>query len=321
MAAGAPGRSDPQWAHLSFDEALRTALADSGLSLSRVRSRLRAQGLSVGESTLSYWQRGLRLPNAGSAAVVSALEALLGAPPGVLADALDRQRRVGTGVRGQYSFRELRGEWGITPDELLTTFGAGTPDGPTPHPSLRHLLTHDQLRLDAEGRQVSSTTRDVVSAVRPGVRRRIVSFDTYDTADDPTSSIDDVRVRALEGCRLGRIARDRQAHLLMVELLFDRVLAVDDVHVIAHEVTTPRIRCPGTWRIIRSEAGPFLQQVQFDPACLPVRCVREVHVPGVPEPVESEELVIDRTSVASAWFPRRSPGRAGIRLEWTAPDG
>lgn len=319
MAAVTAGGGDPQWSHLSFDEALRAALAASGLSLSRVRSRLRAQGHSVGESTLSYWQRGLRLPNAGSAGVVRALEALLGVPPGVLDDALARQRRMGTGVRGQYSFRELRGEWGIAPDELLTSFDTGTADGTTLQPSLRHLLTHDQLHLDAEGRQVCSTTRDVVSAVRAGVRRRIVSFDTYDTADDPTSSIDDVRVRALEGCRLGRVARDREAHLLMAELLFDRVLAVDDVHVIAHEVTTPRIRCPGTWRIIRSEGGAFLQQIQFDPACLPVRCVREVHVPGVEEPVESEELIIDRTWVASAWFPRRSPGRAGIRLEWAAP--
>ncbi|WP_406601626.1 hypothetical protein [Lentzea miocenica] len=45
-----------------FHRALRVAIDRRGLSLFRLRAHLARMGLTVAESTLSYWQRGLRRP-------------------------------------------------------------------------------------------------------------------------------------------------------------------------------------------------------------------------------------------------------------------
>lgn len=303
--------NEVRWARMGFGEALRTATVRSGLSLSRIRERLNAMGVTVGESTLSYWQRGLRVPGPQAAPVVTALESLLGVPAGALVEALERQRSLGTS--GHYSFRELRGDWGSVPDELLKELGMTSGAG-TAAPEVQQLFVHDRIFLDEEGRQTGLRSRGVMAAQRQGVHRVVISFDTE---DDPLCDIDRVDVRALEGCRLGRVQRRADSNLLVAELLFDRRLGIGDVHVAAHEVVIPEpvARCPGSFRTMRISSGPHLVQMHFAGA-MPAQCLREYHAPGDETPRVSEELAIDRGGVASAWFPSAEPGTVGIRLAW-----
>lgn len=298
---------------VGFDEALRTAIARSGLSLSRIRERLHAMGLSVGESTLSYWQRGLRVPGAQAIPVVTALEKMLGLPADGLVRALEQQRALGSA--DHYSFQEIRGDWGSAPDELLEELGMTSGAG-TAAPEIQQLFVHDRIVLDEEGRQTNLQSRSVLAAQRPGVHRTVVSFDTE---DDPLCDIGLVEVRALEGCRLGRVQRRTDSSLLIAELLFDRRLGAGDVHVAAHEVLIPgpMERCPGSFRTMRISSGAHLVQVHFA-GMMPAQCLREYYAPGEEAPRVSEELLIDRSGIASAYFPSAEPGIVGIRLVWNA---
>ncbi|MEV4194467.1 hypothetical protein AB0J65_24200, partial [Streptomyces toxytricini] len=45
-----------------FHLALRAALTARGLPLHRVRHRLAARGITIGVTSLSYWQQGARRP-------------------------------------------------------------------------------------------------------------------------------------------------------------------------------------------------------------------------------------------------------------------
>ena len=65
-----------------FPRALRTAIAHRGLSLARLGAHLDRMGVHVGQSTLSYWQRGLRHPEVPRAlSALRALERVLALPP------------------------------------------------------------------------------------------------------------------------------------------------------------------------------------------------------------------------------------------------
>ncbi|HWO64663.1 MAG TPA: hypothetical protein VNO31_31965, partial [Umezawaea sp.] len=64
-----------------FHRALRDAIAFRGLSLARLRAHIEQLGVQVGQSTLSYWQRGLRHPEVPRAIpTVRALEVVLKLP-------------------------------------------------------------------------------------------------------------------------------------------------------------------------------------------------------------------------------------------------
>src|SRR5215218_4557603 len=84
----------------TFDAMLRLAIANRGLSLSRLHARLRDRGLDVSLASLSNWQRGKCRPEpAKSLAAVTALEEILHVPAGHLVALLGPRRPRGRWVR------------------------------------------------------------------------------------------------------------------------------------------------------------------------------------------------------------------------------
>ena len=68
-----------------FHLALQLAIQRKGLSLAQLRTLMDEAGAHVGQSTLSYWQRGLRRPDMPKALeVILALERVLDLQAGTL---------------------------------------------------------------------------------------------------------------------------------------------------------------------------------------------------------------------------------------------
>jgi hypothetical protein len=153
-----------------FHQALRLAIAHRGLSLARLRAHLNQRGVGVGQSTLSYWQRGLRQPEVPKALpAVRALESVLQLPADSLVVLIGPRASRGRGQQLAASFSDLRsGDMASIVDHLLADLGA-YPSANNSNSDLELLQVHDTVTFDAEHRQRSLQTRLVHAraAARP----------------------------------------------------------------------------------------------------------------------------------------------------------
>lgn len=296
-----------------FHQALRLAIGYRGLSLARLRAHLALRGVQIGQSTLSYWQRGLRQPEVPKALpAVRALESVLQLPVDSLV-VLIGPRLVRRGHhQPAASFHDLRsGEMGSIVEELLAELGA-YPSSNHYNADLELLSVHDTITFDAEHRQVSAHTRLVTRARRHGPDRYLSVYN-----GDPGCRIDDVELITFEGCRPGRMRRNADADTMATELLFDRKLAEGDIHVFCFEVRDDSgSMSPGYYRMLRDQCGGYLVQLLFDRSALPARCTRQLRARDDAVPVVAEELPCDMGGVTSAFFRDAGPGLAGVAVEW-----
>ncbi|MBK8868671.1 MAG: hypothetical protein V9G15_06495 [Dermatophilaceae bacterium] len=80
----------------AFAQALRRAIEARDLPLGRIQRHVQRRGLSIGRSTLSYWQNGLRSPSGlRSFQAVEVLEEVLNVPSGTLTSLLVDPRAPG----------------------------------------------------------------------------------------------------------------------------------------------------------------------------------------------------------------------------------
>ncbi|WP_350275218.1 hypothetical protein [Kribbella sp. HUAS MG21] len=286
-------------AEASFADALRHAIARRGLALNRIRSHLADRGLHVGVATLSTWQSGRRVPCEDSLATVTALEELLELPPGWLT------------VR-------------IPPARTETT--------PQPYAvvdyaeALTRLL--DRLRRDAHGRLRNVTVLEEVrigadrSAHRRRVTQSVVAVQPVDRLiiahqGEPGCDAERLALRAVSGCRAGRVARSPEAGAMLGELLLDRVLAVGETAVVHYEIED-RTGLPATEYQRFSEWGGmhYVLEVQFDRTALPVRVyeLRRRHTSG-PDLIH-RELMLTPDARVHTIEPSAAPGTIGITWEW-----
>ncbi|SDX74948.1 hypothetical protein SAMN05421504_103700 [Amycolatopsis xylanica] len=296
-----------------FHHALRLAIAHRGLSLARLRAHLGRRGVHVGQSTLSYWQRGLRQPEVPKALpAVRALESVLQLPPDALVVLIGPRTSRAKAHQLAVSFSDLRsGDMGSIVDQLLTELGA--------YPSSRYnadlelLWVHDTITFDAEHRQRSLHTRLVARARRQGPDRYITVYNGDEGCD-----IEGVELVTAEGCRIGRMRRHPGSDTLATELLFDRKLAEGEIHVFCFEVRDDSgSASPGYYRMLRDQCASYLVQLRFNRRALPARCVRQVRTRDDAIPVESEELPCVMGGVTSAYFRDAGPGLAGVAVEWS----
>ncbi|GAA1302651.1 hypothetical protein [Saccharothrix xinjiangensis] len=284
-----------------FHRALHDAIAHRGLSLARLRAHLEQQGVQVGQSTLSYWQRGLRHPEVPRAiATVRALETVLKLPPESLVALV--------GHRPQP--RPPRSTWlspAPPPAEFESVADAGA------NTDLDVLSVHDTVLVGPEREQRSVTTRLVVRAAKAGPDRFLAVH-----RGDGGGLADNALVRTGEGCRLGRTRRQHPAHGLAFELLFDRRLAEGEEHVFSFTVVDDTGGpTPGHHRTFHGACRGYLLQVAFSRRTLPARCTKQFRGDTGASPVDLEELVCGLGGFVSAYFEDVGPGVAGVGVEWT----
>ncbi|MEC3982076.1 hypothetical protein [Amycolatopsis sp. H20-H5] len=296
-----------------FHQALRLAIAWRGLSLARLRAHLGHRGVHIGQSTLSYWQRGLRQPEVPKALpAVRALETVLQLPPDALVVLIGPRTGRARTHQPAVSFHELRsGDMGSIVDHLLAELGA-YPSANNYNSDLELLAVHDTITFDAHRRQVSVRTRLVARARRHGPDRYVTVYN-----GDDGCQIEHVELITDEGCRTGRMRRHAESATMATELLFDRKLAEGDLHVFCSEVRDDSgSDSPGYYRMLRDRCGSYLLQLRFAEGALPARCTRQVRTRDDAIPMESEELRCDMGGVTSAYFTDPGPGLAGIAVEW-----
>ncbi|MFD1151623.1 hypothetical protein [Saccharothrix hoggarensis] len=299
---GLPGGLAETLRYGPFHRALHDAIAHRGLSLARLRAHLEQQGVQVGQSTLSYWQRGLRHPEVPRAiATVRALETVLRLPPDSLVSLVgNRPQQRPVRPAGWAPAAPVQSDF-----EVVTDVGANV--------DIEVLSVHDTVHIGPEREQRSISTRLVVRAAKAGPDRYLAVHQ-----GDEGCLIDNALVRPGEGCRLGRLRRQPATRGLAFELLFDRRLAEGEEHVFSFTVVDDTGGpTPGHGRTFREPCRGYLLQLAFNRRALPARCTKQLRIDPDMPPVDLEELVCGLGGFASAYFEDVGPGTAGISVEWT----
>ncbi|WP_410659291.1 XRE family transcriptional regulator [Amycolatopsis sp. lyj-112] len=293
-----------------FHRALSEAVDHRGLSLSRIRAHLASRGVSVAESTLSYWQRGLRHPSTPrSLTVVRALESVLGLPSDSLVVLIGPRHRLSGESDHRPSLPELRRSWSETCallDELSDSPGA---EG---NAKLDVVTVIDVLTLTAQGRVEKITSTMVVRARQSGADGFVVTHQ-----DEDGTEMEGTSVFAVDGCRLGRVRRNTPSAGMVFELLFDRGLTEGETHTFTFTLLlAASVRSTCFHRTVRSRMSAYLLRLRFDAALLPARCLKTVREREDLAPVLSEPLFCGPGATASAYFEDLGVGIAGVDLIW-----
>ncbi|UGY90740.1 hypothetical protein [Streptomyces gobiensis] len=263
-----------------FHEALRAAIAARGLALHRIRHRLAQRGVTVGVTSLSYWQQGARRPaRAESLRAVPALEEILEVPRDALVRLLEPELRTERPV--SRSYRSLLDPHAAL-SELLTELGAPSDGG-------LHTVCHlERVRIGAGRELVERESQQVVRAHRDGVDR-CVAIHRGDPGCDPAR----VRVRAGENCRVGSVRWHGTAGVVVAELLFDARLRAGDTQLFSYTFQDGTAGPSSEYvRGFRFMGGQYVLQVRFDPAVLPVHCHRFARTSAGARPSAREELTL-----------------------------
>lgn len=293
-----------------FSAVLHLALESSGLTLDEVRTRLAGHGAQVSMATLSYWRRGRSRPERpDSLRAVHLLEGVLGLPEDALTAHLGPKR-----PRGRFLARPAGGL------DLVTAFGGGQElgallrDVETPiHNGFSRLSMHDLYTVGPDREEVSVTTRMIVRAHTDGVSRLMVIYRQYDPEGRAAS------VRAIRGCRVGRLRSDPENGFIAGDLILDRVLGTGDTAVLEFEATG--LARPGTdsdffHRVFPAHVGEYVLQVQFAPGVIPSRCFRYARrVEDAPDRTV-QEVWVGATGLAHTVALDVQPGLVGLRWEW-----
>ncbi|WP_225446679.1 hypothetical protein [Streptacidiphilus sp. PB12-B1b] len=306
-AVAAPQELGTLLADGPFHEALRAAIAASGLSLDRIRERLRHRGTTVSAATLSSWQSGRYRPERPHAlAALAVLEDVVQLPPGALGGLLGPPRP--------------RGRWLPTaagrPGIADVWSDRGDIDGALSRVDTRwdHALTriscHTRLELNARGRELSVWNRRLLRAECDGPDRWITVFQLDNPGPLP-------RLRTAAPFRTGRVAESPQDRLLVAEVLFDRPLARGETVIVEYSLEH-RAPLPHTAQVEATLHVPvreYVVEVRFDPAALPASC-HSFRSADLDSPAQERLIRPDTVGSVHAVALAAGPCRFGIRWAW-----
>jgi len=293
----------------AFPTALRTAIQASGLSLDRIQYRLRARGVSVSVTALSYWQSGRRRPErAESLAALGHLESVLGVAPGSLIALLGPPRPRGR-VQRESSRLPIEALWHEREpvSKLLKRIDFAT------ETALTKLSQHDRMDVAVDRGEKRIAVRQVLRAERDGVDRTVMVYD-LERKGRPFPEI-----VAVQSCRIGRVARDEAAGLIAAEILLDAPLARGETAIIEYALNHPGppfSRGDDSYcRKFTTPVREFVLEMRFDPRALPAYC--ELYT------VDPEEQTTTRRKVevtpngqAHAVALDFGPGTFCVRWDW-----
>jgi transcriptional regulator with XRE-family HTH domain len=293
----------------AFPTALRTAIQASGLSLDRIQYRLRARGVSVSVTALSYWQSGRRRPErAESLAALGHLESVLGVAPGSLIALLGPPRPRGR-VQRESSRLPIEALWHEREpvSKLLKRIDFAT------ETALTKLSQHDRMDIAVDRGEKQISVRQVLRAERDGVDRTVMIYD-LERKGRPFPEIVSV-----QSCQIGRVARDEAAGLIAAEILLDAPLARGETAIIEYALNhpgPPYSRGDDSYcRKFTTPVREFVLEVRFDPRALPAYC--ELYT------VDPEEQTTTRRKVevtpngqAHAVALDFGPGTFCVRWDW-----
>ncbi len=290
-----------------FHVALRAAIAARGLPLQRVQHHLARHGVSVGVTSLSYWQQGARRPQRPeSLRAVRALEEILRLPEEslirLLAETGERRPGRPAAVR---SYRSLV-EASDALRDLLAALGV-------PLDGLQTLGHHERVRIGPRRELAGREAQHIVRAHHDGVDRYVAVHH-----GDPGCVPERMAVRALENCRTGRVLRHHPTGLLVAELLFDTRLRAGESFLFRYGVEDGTAGVAREYvRAFDPAGGQYALQVRFDADALPVRCHRFTqNSPAAPRGGLQELPVSERHRSVHLVEPRVRSGIVGIGWDW-----
>jgi hypothetical protein len=293
----------------AFPTALRTAIQASGLSLDRIQYRLRARGVSVSVTALSYWQSGRRRPErAESLAALGHLESVLGVAPGSLIALLGPPRPRGRVQResSRLPIPSLFPSSGPV-SRLLKQIDFTT------EPALTKLSQHDRMEIAADRGEKRIAVRQVLRAERDGVDRTVMVYD-LERIGRPFPN-----VVAHQACTIRRVATDDEAGIIVAEIVLDSPLARGETAIIEYSLDFPgppfHAGDDTYCRRFTTPIREFVLEMQFDPDALPAYC--ELYT------VNPEEQTMTRRKVevtpngqAHAVALDFGPGTFCVRWDW-----
>jgi hypothetical protein len=290
---------------------LRAAIQRSGLTLEGVVAAVEARGVTLSVSTLSHWQSGRSAPTRkGSLVVVDHLEHVLGAPPGALRTLVRPSRGGGRRpVESRMSPVAAPFSKGERVRELLAQVDMSSDE------KLMRISQHDRCWVGPDRSKESLLVRQVLRATEDGADRFVIAF-WHDTCQPLP------QVLPLRGCRVGRMVRDREAAVLVAELLFSRPLLRGETVVTEHELRrlapAPHEPVDSYGRSLRHPAREYLLEIDFSPAALPARCEQVTDPEGHPELAARRVLALDdgRVHALATGF---GPGVFEVKWSWDVP--
>jgi hypothetical protein len=292
-----------------FHEALRAAVAASGLSLDRIQDRLLRRGAKVSVATLSSWQSGRYRPErAASLAVLAQLERMLGLAPESLSALLGPPRPRGRRLAAASDDRGLAATFAAVTDiaSALRQVDARWDE------SLTRLSTHCRLELDERGRERTMHSRLLLRSERDGPDRWITGFQRDEPGPAP-------RLRVVPPHRLGTVVENRESGLVVAEIMFDRPLQRGDILILeyTHEHRSPRPYSTTMRTTLHVPVREYVLEVRFDPSVLPESCYsfRTADLDPASRP---QERLLRPDAIGSVLAVALSAGpcRLGVRWDW-----
>ena len=290
-----------------FHEALRAAIAASGLSLDRIRERLRRHGSTVSAATLSSWQSGRYRPErAGSLDALAVLEEVLRLHPGALASRLGPPRPRGRWLPAAPGRPGLADVWSdrCDIDDALSRVDTRWDR------MLTRISCHIRLELDAQGREKSAWCRQLLRAETDGPDRWVTMFQLDQPGPLP-------QVRTTAPFRVGRVIEAPLERLLVAEVLFDRPLARGETVIVEYTLEHPgplsgsnRVECT-----LHLPVREYVLEVRFDPAAVPASCY-SFRSAELDSPAQERLLRPDTAGSVHAVALAAGPCRFGIRWDW-----
>lgn len=331
-----------------FEQALRLAIAERGLTLERIADRLQARGIRLSVATLSLWQTGRCRPERPkSLRALTVIEEVLQVQPGALFALLGPPR-----PRGRWAAKGTQqGEGRSAGEGAAQSADPGIDQGPdqdagpcadegaapdatgdvpltdTWSPgeqgrglwerldtrwdlSLTRLSCHSRLTVDANRCASSLWSRRLVRAEADGVDRWITVVQAREIGCRP-----ELEVPA--PLRLGAVEHLPDQGLLAAELLFDRPLARGETAIVEYTVHRASAGQPVHHldaRLNRASREHLLE-VRFDRAARPGAC-RMFRSAALDAEPRERTLRLDSAGAVHAVALGAGPGRFGIRWDW-----